>query len=177
MGSSLQDQFLKMGLVNKKKYNESKKSRHKKVVKAEAKDNEIAEMAKQALVEKKKQAQQHNKKRQAEQQAKEATAKARQLIETHKISYEEGSIAYNFKDNTTIKKIFLPQKAIDSLAQGKSGIVKLAGEYQFVPADIIYKIRALNNKMIVLFNSPSANKGNDEDDPYAEFEVPDDLMW
>ena len=36
---------------------------------------------------------------------KEATAQARQLIETHKIQQEEGDVAYNFKDNNTINPI------------------------------------------------------------------------
>ncbi len=176
MGNSLQEQFLKMGLVDKKKFNKSKKEKHNKKVTAGSKDSQISDMAKQALVEKKKQAQQHNKKRQAQQEAKEATAKARQLIETHKIKYEDGDTAYNFKDGTTIKKLLLPQKAIDSLAKGKSGIVKLAGEYQFVPADTVFKIRELNSKLVVLYNSPAVKK-NTDDDPYADFEVPDDLMW
>lgn len=177
MGSSLQDQFLKMGLVDKKKYNESKKKQHDKRKAKEEKHDELATMAKKALAEKKKTAQQHNKKKRVEQQAKEATARARQLIDTHKITYEEGNIAYNFTDNTTIKKIYLPQKAIDNLANGKTGIVKLAGEYQFIPADIIYKVRELNSKLVILFNPPSANSDNQDDDPYAEYTVPDDLMW
>ena len=176
MGSSLQEQFLKMGLVNKNTFNKAKKDKHDAAKSDSPKKNEISEMARQALAEKKKQAQQHNKKKAAQQQAKENTAKALQLIETHRIRYEEGDVAYNFKDNTTIKKILRPQKAIDSLAKGKTGIVKLAGEYQFVPADVIYKIRDLNSKLVIVFNTPSQKK-DDGDDPYAEFAIPDDLMW
>jgi len=177
MGKTLQDQFLKMGLVDKKKYNQSKKDKHaqKKVV--QENDNEIADMARQALAEKKKRDQQLNKKKIAQREAKEATARARQLIETHRIPLEEGPIAYNFKEENTIKKLLLPQKTIDSLAQGKVGIVKLAGEYALVPANVLYKVRELNNKLVVLLNTPSTRKENDADDPYSEYTVPDDLMW
>lgn len=177
MAKSLQDQFLKLGLVDKKKHNQTKKERHTKKTAAEQQKNEIAEMAKQGLAEKKKRDKQLNKKKIAQRQAKEATAQARQLIETHKIDAVTGDIAYNFKDENTVKKILLNQPSIDSLAKGKLGIVKLAGEYHLVPAKIIYKIRSLNKKLVILLNSPGEEKNKSDDDPYAEYEIPDDLMW
>lgn len=177
MGNSLQDQLLKLGIVDKKKFNKTKKEKHHKKINPDNQKDEIAEMAKQGLAEKKKRDQQLNKKKRAEREAKEATAKARQLIETHQIKFDEGEIPYNFKFENKIKKIFLQQNAIDSLVSGKTGIVKLAGEFKFVPADTIYKIRELNKKMVVLHNTPSDSKSNRDDDPYSEYEVPDDLMW
>lgn len=176
MGNSLQDQFLKMGLVDKKKYKEAKKDKHERQKTPQTHpENAIADMAKEALAEKKKRDQQLNKKKIAERRAKEETARARQLIETHKIHVEAGDIVYNFKFENTIKKLLLSRKTIDSLARGKIGIVKQAGEFQFVPADIIYKVRQLNSKMVVLLNVPEEN--NNANDPYAGYEVPDDLMW
>lgn len=177
MSKSLQDQFLKLGLVDKKSFNKSKKDKHRKKISADDQKNEMADMAKQALAEKKKRDQQLNKKKIAEREAKEATAKARQLIETHKVDFEKGDIPYNFQHESKIKKIYLSQNGIDSLVKGKVGIVLLAGDYTFVPADIIYKIKELNKNFIVLLNASDEKKGKDEDDPYAEFEVPDDLMW
>ena len=178
MGNSLQDQFLKVGLVDKKKHAQTKKEKHaqKKSSSSDQKD-EIASMAKQALAQKKQRDKQLNKKKIAQREAKEATAKARQLIETHKIPMETGDITYNFKHGKTIKKLNLTKNGVESLVQGRVGIVKIAGEYQLVPADIIYKIRELNPNFVVLLNTPSSKKGKNEDDPYAEYEVPDDLMW
>jgi uncharacterized protein YaiL (DUF2058 family) len=179
MGSSLQEQFLKMGLVDKKKANKAKKQKHTQRKSGKKQDdvNNIAAMSKQGLAEKKKRDQQLNKKKIAVREAKEATAKARQLIDTHKITLEKGDAPYNFTDNNTIKKIYLSSKIIDNLVNGKIGIVKQAGEYQLVPADIIYKVRELNNKLVILLNAPSSKNKSDEDDPYADFQVPDDLMW
>lgn len=177
MGKTLQDQFLKMGLVDKKKYNKTQKDKHTQKTKGKPQDSEIADMAKQALAEKKKRDQQLNKKKIAQRQVKEDAAKARQLIETHKIEIETGDITYNFKDENTIKKLNLTQKGVDRLVNGKVGIVKLAGEYQMVPADTIYKVRELNPNFIVLHNNPQTKKGKNTDDPYADYEIPDDLMW
>jgi len=178
MGNSLQDQFLKAGLVDKKKHAQAKKEKHaqKKSSASDQKD-EIASMAKQALAQKKERDKQLNKKKIAQREAKEATAKARQLIETHKIPMDTGDIAYNFKHEKTIKKLNLTKNGVESLVQGRVGIVKIAGEYQLVPADVIYKIRELNPNFVVLLNTPSSKKEKDEDDPYAQYEVPDDLMW
>lgn len=177
MGNSLQDQFLKMGLVNKKKYNESKKEKHVQKSLPDKTKNEIADMAQKALAEKKKRDKQLNKKKIAERQVKEAAAKARQLIDTHKITVEPGNISYNFKYENKIKKLLLNQKTIDQLAKGKIGIVKQAGEFQYVPADIIFKVRQLNPKMVVLINTQTEKAANNAEDPYANYEVPDDLMW
>ncbi len=177
MGKSLQDQFLKLGLVDKKNYNNSKKEKHQKKIHPDSQKDEIAEMARRGLAEKKKRDQQLNKKKIAEREAKEATARARQLIEKHQIEFDEGEIPYNFKFENKIKKIYLQQNGVDSLVSGKTGIVKLAGEFKFVPADTIYKIRELNEKMVVLLNSPADAESKKDEDPYSEYEVPDDLMW
>lgn len=177
MGNSLQDQFLKMGLVDKKKHSKVKKEKYAQKTSGKPEKNDIAEMAKKALEEKRNRDRQLNKKKIAQREAKEATARARQLIETHKIQSEAGEITYNFKDENTIKKLNLTSKSVESLTKGKVGIVKLAGEYQLVPADIIYKIRELNPKLVVLLNTTSSKKDHDDDDPYAQYEVPDDLMW
>ncbi len=177
MGNSLQDQFLKLGLVDKKNYNKSKKEKHQKKIHPDSQKDEIAEMARRGLAEKKKRDQQLNKKKIAEREAKEATARARQLIEKHQIEFDEGEIPYNFKFENKIKKIYLQQNGVDSLVSGKTGIVKLAGEFKFVPADTIYKIRELNEKMVVLLNSPADAESKKDEDPYSEYEVPDDLMW
>lgn len=179
MSSSLQEQFLKMGLVDKKKANQVKKEKHnkKKVKQENDETSDITAMSRQGLAEKKKRDQQLNKKKIAARQAKEASAKARQLIDTHRITIEKGDTPYNFKDDTTIKKIYLNEKIIDNLVKGKIGIVKQAGEYQLVPAGVTYKIRELNEKLVISLNTPTQRNTQNEDDPYAEFEVPDDLMW
>ena len=92
MGNSLQDQFLKVGLVDKKKHAQAKKEKHvQKKSSAPDRKDEIASMAKQALAQKKERDKQLNKKKIAQRQAKENTAKARQLIETHKIQMERRS--------------------------------------------------------------------------------------
>ncbi len=50
------------------------------------------------------------------------------------------------------------------------------GEYAIIPASVADKIAQRDASSIVLHCALSAEE-QDEDDPYADFKVPDDLMW
>jgi len=49
-------------------------------------------------------------------------------------------------------------------------------EYAIIPASVADKIAQRDADSIVL-NSALSQEAQDEDDPYADFKVPDDLMW
>ena len=50
------------------------------------------------------------------------------------------------------------------------------GYFTFFPASVADKIAQRDASSIVLHSALSAEE-QDEDDPYADFKVPDDLMW
>ncbi len=49
-------------------------------------------------------------------------------------------------------------------------------EYAIIPASVADKITQRDADSIVL-NSALSQEEQDEEDPYADFKVPDDLMW
>ncbi|MFG3825821.1 DUF2058 family protein, partial [Escherichia coli] len=49
-------------------------------------------------------------------------------------------------------------------------------EYAIIPASVADKIAQRDASFIVL-NSALSQEEQDEDDPYADFKIPDDLMW
>ena len=49
-------------------------------------------------------------------------------------------------------------------------------EYAIIPAVVADKIAQRDESYIVL-NSALSEDVQDEDDPYADFKIPDDLMW
>ncbi|HBP97063.1 MAG TPA: DUF2058 domain-containing protein, partial [Pantoea agglomerans] len=49
-------------------------------------------------------------------------------------------------------------------------------QYAIIPASVADKIAQRDASAIVL-NSALSEEAQDEDDPYADFKVPDDLMW
>jgi hypothetical protein len=66
------------------------------------------------------------------------------------------------------------------IIQGKLGIARIEGRYELVPQSIAEKIRQRNEKRIVIFNQDQRLDDRDkleENNPYADYQIPDDLMW
>ena len=114
--------------------------------------------------------------------AKEYKAQVKQLIEMNRITVARGDIGFNFTDNNLIKKIMVDKPTQTQLINGRLAIARLAvdnkpeGEYAIIPAVVAEKIAQRDASSIVLHSALSQDE-QDEDDPYADFKVPDDLMW
>lgn len=180
MGSSFQDQLLKLGLVDKKKIDEAKKTQHKKrkkkAVKRQQPVDENKILAEQALAKKKERARQLNLEREEKLKKREEAARIRQMIETSRFERDDKGVAYRFVDHGKIFRIFVSQELVDMLVAGKAGIVRLGDQYEVCPADVVKKIEDADPATVVML-SESKKKDDDEDDPYAGYEVPDDLVW
>jgi len=74
-----------------------------------------------------------------------------------------------------VKHIYVNAELKQQIVQGKLGIARIEGRYELVPKSIAEKIQQRNEKRVVLFKDEQQSV--DENDPYAEFKVPDDLMW
>jgi uncharacterized protein len=179
MGSTLQDQFLKMGLVDKKKANTIKKAHHEQRTGQGAKEetNESRIQVRQTQAEKKERSRLLNQKKNEELQERETAARIRQLIDSNRLPLEDGETLYNFTDTNKIKRLFLKKEMIERLSSGNLAIVRQAGEYQIVPAGVAEKVQKFNKNLVVVFHAPKKNISPTLEDPYAEYQVPDDLMW
>ena len=175
---TLQEQMLKAGLVTSKKM--------AKVQRTAKKSRVQAREAREAVEENKK-AQQERDRLLNEQQkqavlAKELKAQVKQLIEMNRITIARGDIGFNFTDNNLIKKITVDKVTQAQLINGRLAIARLAGEnpnessYAIIPAVVADKIAQRDAESIVL-HSALSQEAQDEDDPYADFKIPDDLMW
>lgn len=175
---TLQEQMLKAGLVSSKKMAKVQKTAKKSRVQARE-AREAVEENKKAQLERDKQLSEQQK--QAE-LAKEYKAQVKQLIEMNRISVAKGDIGFNFTDNNLIKKILVDKLTHAQLISGRLAIARLAAgnsgesEYAIIPAVVADKIAQRDADSIVL-NSALSQEAQDEDDPYADFKVPDDLMW
>lgn len=183
MGSSFKDQLLKLGLVDKKQVDKAKKAQHAERTKKEGKKqpppiDENALLAEQALAKKKERARQLNLEREEKLKRREDAARIRQLIETNRLPKDERGVAYRFVDQKKVFRIFIGQELVDGLSRGGVGIVRLGEQYEVCPAEVVRKIRDLDAKVVVMLNEPAARSESSEgDDPYAGYEVPDDLVW
>lgn len=176
---SLQDQLLKAGLIDNKKANKIKKTKHKQVKqqqknKIETPD-EVKLAAQQAHAEKVERDRQLNQQRKAEAERKAIAAQVRQLVEMNRQPGDKGEIAYSFTDGTLIKRIAVTDTQLQQLSNGRLCIIKLDEKYELIPALVAEKIRLRDERTRILSNQPTETP--EEDDPYADFQVPDDLMW
>ena len=181
MGNALQDQLLKAGLVDKNKANRAKSTKHKKMKQQRSNNQPVVDEAKQlaekAIKEKSQRDRELNRQLNEKAQQKAITAQIKQLINVNKMSKGNGDdLAYNFEDNKNIKRIYVTQDTHDAIALGKLAIVKLEGQYEIVPGPVADKIKLRDEKYIILRNDPS-QQDEESDDFYAEYEIPDDLMW
>ena len=175
---TLQEQMLKAGLVSSKKM--------AKVQRTAKKSRVQAREAREAVEENKKSQLERDKKLSEQQKlavlSKEYKAQVKQLIEMNKITDSKGDIGFNFTDGNLIKKVFVDKTTQAQLISGRLAIARLAtdkngeSEYAIIPAVVADKIAQRDASSIVL-NSALSQEEQDEDDPYADFKVPDDLMW
>lgn len=106
----------------------------------------------------------------------------KQLIEMNRINLSKGDIGFNFTDNNLIKKIVVDKMTQAQLISGRLAIARVVAdnngesEYAIIPASVADKITQRDADSIVL-NSALSQEEQDEEDPYADFKVPDDLMW
>ncbi|MCW8890543.1 MAG: DUF2058 domain-containing protein [Sedimenticola sp.] len=179
MGISLQDQLLKAGLVDKKKANQVRKEKKQQTKNAQKGHGKVTDETKQsAKAAQKAQAErdrQLNLQRKAEADKRALQAQIRQLIEMNQISTDEGEVAYSFTDGSKIKKIYVTEKIQSQLSKGQVAIARFSGGYALVPNGVADKIKQRDEHIIIVIAEVTATP--DEDDPYADFQVPDDLMW
>ena len=181
MGNSLSDQLQKAGLVSKGK---AKKVRHEQKGKRKkgqggGVEEEARAAARKAAEEKAERDRELNRKREEEKRERAIAAQIRQMIEANRQPKAEGHDGepYNFTDGTKVKRIFVTGDVADGIAKGRLAVVRLGDGYEVVAAPVAEKIRERDESFVVLLNDIKADEAPDEDDPYAEYQIPDDLMW
>jgi uncharacterized protein YaiL (DUF2058 family) len=176
---SLQDQLLKAGLVDKKKAHKINKSKNKQVKQKQKSKiettNEARLATQQAQAKKVARDRRLNQQQKAEAESKAVTAQIRQLVEMNRQTGDEGNIDYSFTDDTLIKRIVVTETQLKQLSNGRLCIIKLDERYELIPTLVAEKIQMRDASTQILSNQSTETP--DEDDPYADFQVPDDLMW
>jgi len=180
MGKSLQDQLLGAGLANKKQAQQAtaekrRKNKQKQKNRKPAVDPQRLQAQKE-LEQNKARDRELNRKQTEDVEKRAEEAQIRQLIENHRVPREEGDIPYNFADDKKVVRIHLSAVTRERITRGSLAIVGYAGKYELIPIQIAEKIRIRNEKIIVVCNDLEQSEG-DTDDPYSEYQIPDDLMW
>lgn len=182
MSNPFQEQFLKLGLVGTKQVQENKKKQHqqkKQAVKSAPVVDENALLAQQAVEKKRARDLELNREREEKLRKREVVSAIKQIIAQNRLAHDKNGVAYRFTEDKKIQRIFVTQEVADKLSKGALGVVRLAEEYEVLPKATVEKVSALDAKIFVFINASSSknNETDDTDDPYAEYKIPDDLMW
>lgn len=179
VGNSLQDQLLKAGLVDEQRLKQAKttKRKKKKQTKGTVPD-EQARRARQAAADKARRDRELDRKRQEEARRKAEEHELRQFIHSHRVLRGEGDVPFNFQDGETLKRVYVTGEQKLALVRGSLALVRQDQSFELVPPEIAEKVRARSAGLVLVLNK--AGEGGDapgDDDPYADYKVPDDLMW
>jgi uncharacterized protein YaiL (DUF2058 family) len=63
------------------------------------------------------------------------------------------------------------------LSRGVIALVAQGERYELVPTPVAEKIRQRNADVVLVLNQREPAGAADADDPYADYPIPDDLMW
>lgn len=184
MSNSLQDQLLNAGVANKKQAVKAKKAKNQKVKQRKSGVVVQDDTAKNLRKEQEAKAERDralNRQRDEKAAQKAIAAQIVQIIEHSRVRRPENSeIRFNFTDGTHVKYLHVTEEQRRHLAKGFLGIAKLGELYEVIPATAVEKIISRDESCIVVWNKGIVEIDADfvdENDPYAGYEIPDDLVW
>lgn len=181
-GNPLQEQLLKAGLVKKSKVSEvareQVKARHGK---AAAPPSEIQIEAERARLEKAEKDRALEAERKAQARVNELAAQARQIIRDKKVP-RSGESEYRFNADGAIRTLLVNEELRKKLASGALVIARLGEAYELLPRAAGEKVRERDAALIVLdhgqaSDAPAEAQSSEDDAYYAQFQVPDNLVW
>jgi uncharacterized protein YaiL (DUF2058 family) len=184
MSNALRDQLLKAGLVNTKQVKQAAKNKQREMLvsKEQKKPDEQSMLRQQALhaqTEKAERDRQLNQQRKEAAEARAIEAQIKQLVDAHRLPVKDATdVPFNFTDEGKVKRIYIADAMRAAISNGQMAIVRGGDAYEIVNDEIAAKIAERHAPSIVLWNKPEANPMQNADtDPYAAYDVPDDLLW
>lgn len=178
MSLSLKDQLLKAGLAKKTAAKPAKKKKQPQVAKKNRnKPSEAQLRTQRAMLDKAKKDKRLNEQRQAEAAAKAKSAQIKQLVDSAKLDRKDGETSYSFTLRKKVKKIYVTEEQQKQLSRDQIVIISMGNEaFELVPKSAAEKIAERDVKVVVT-NTNTEAAAPDQDDPYADYKIPDDLTW
>jgi hypothetical protein len=175
MAGSLQEQLVKAGLASEQQLKQTKsKKRKQKRAGGESPDAAQRKQAARLAAEKRERDQALNRQRDEEAKRKAEQVALWQLVRDNRIARPNGDTAYNFADGKALKRLYVSADQHRALVGGELAIVRHDDFYALVPAAVAERVATVDATAVLVHNTGGPDDGDDE---YAEYKVPDDLMW
>ncbi len=177
---SLQEQLMKAGLVDKKKVNKAQQDKSKQHKEELRSGTKAVDQSREAALELQRKnaerARELNAQRDAAASQKAILAQVVQMVQQHRQPKGNGDLAYNFTVGSKIERIHVSDKVQQHLVNGRLVIVVLDGVAELVPKVVGEKIAERAPELVVAVKK-AASEQPLEDDPYADYKIPDDFTW
>jgi uncharacterized protein YaiL (DUF2058 family) len=181
-GNPLQQQLLKAGLVKKSRVAEVANAQNKaRQGKTPPASGDIQRDAERARTEKAERDRALEAQRKTQARNAELRAQARQIIEERKVP-RAGESEYRFTADGAIRTVLVNDDLRRKLSSGVLVIARIDDRYELLPRVAADKVRERDAGMIVLDHGQDAGSApaatiSEDDAYYAQFQVPDDLVW
>jgi uncharacterized protein len=182
MAKSLQDQLKKNGLVSAHDARKAsaKKRKDQRKHRAGHEDEDTARKAALAEANAKAKARdgELNRARQAQAEERAVAAQVVQLVEMNRLERgKDADVAFNYVETGSVRHLYVTPEQHRALTAGQLALVQHGDGPALVPTAVAEKIRLRDASTILALNERTDDADVDVDDPYADFQVPDDLMW
>jgi len=108
---------------------------------------------------------------------KEQNLRIKQILTHHQLTRTDGDNEYNYTFGSKIKKLSLDSTTHKALVNGRLSLCGLEDVTYIVTRETAEKLAELDKDVILVQNDKAVDEQIDEDDPYADYQIPDDLMW
>jgi len=182
--ASLQDQLLKAGLTTKQKTRQANADKRKKnkqqrsgvehgaslqeQVKEDLVVSKATKLAKDIAL---------NDEKKSELANKEQQLRIKQILEHHQLKGVKGESEYNYTFDNKVKKLALNTMTHKALVNGRLALCGLNETTYLVTSETAEKVSSLDSRLILVQNDKIETLAVDDEDPYADYQIPDDLMW
>ena len=180
MSKSLKEQLLAAGLVQQKQVHQADKQKHKQArqqPKAKAAAPTPAQLeAQKAQADKAARDRELNRQRQADRERRAVIVQLEQIIDSQRLPTKDGETPFRFVVKGKIKKIYVTADQHVALVKGTLGVVRFREAFAVVTRETAQRIAERDARtMLVLRDGTEPDIVEDPD--YADYKVPDDLMW
>lgn len=181
VGNSLQEQLLKSGLADKTRAKQARSDTRKKQKTqkkgAQSAMDEVALAAAKALEDKRLKDLELNRQQQQEREKKALYAQAKQIIEINVQPKGKPETTLNVVEDSVIKRLSVSHTVHKQVIDGRLAVVRGPSGMALVPMPVADKIMERVPELVLYRADKLEQKAAEDDDWYADFKIPDDLMW
>ena len=116
-----------------------------------------------------------NRQKEAAQAQKALRAQVRDLLKRSQLNATEAEIAYHFVEDQRVRRIYVTDEQHKLLSQGRLAVAVWNDRSYVVTIEVSERLRSMYPGVFI--HRSGGTEEVDPDDPYKDYQIPDDLIW